>query len=352
MGSIVLTYLVVLIVARTYTWQAGIRDRDFRYENTISMWQPDPVIGFTNQRNFSDYCFGTVHVSTDEHGFRGDDRIPQTRAPAETRIIGLGDSVMWGTCVNESDSFLGRLRTKLQANSRQVEVINAGVVGYSTLQEYLLLKNHLLQFSPDIVFVNFCENDLLPTEDPFNRVRSVYINYLLQCLDDPELQWTANEQNALRELIWVFESPAPVHMTMTRTSIACRIMATRVFLNIPIERMAQLAEANEIRLIYLLIPPRDESLAYTHLSGTVKQVLDASQVTYLDLGPALKENRASIDESAAAAEPAGWLRGLADGLVPDVLAAIKLRQINSVQDKQNYICLLYTSDAADDFAVV
>jgi lysophospholipase L1-like esterase len=74
------------------------------------------------------------------------------------------------------------------------------------------------------------------------------------------------------------------------------------------------------------------------LSAIVKRVLDEYQVTYLDLGPLLQADRvAGNDQRSDAAETGGWLRLFAKQLLPDVFAAIRLRQINVVQEEQTYI---------------
>ena len=85
---------------------------------------------------------------------------------------------MWGSAVNESQSFLGILESKLARHPVGAEVINAGVVGYSALQEYLLFDLFLQGFAPDFLIVNFCQNDKLPSEDPHGMVREAYLDYL------------------------------------------------------------------------------------------------------------------------------------------------------------------------------
>jgi hypothetical protein len=124
-GSAAVAYVLVAVIGRVCAWQAGIHDREFRYENAINMWHTDPDTGFANKRNFSDYCFGTVEVTTNEHGFRGQQSTPPAKVPGSTRIVGIGDSVMWGTCVDRSESFLGRLQAKLDSQAGPTEVINA-----------------------------------------------------------------------------------------------------------------------------------------------------------------------------------------------------------------------------------
>lgn len=353
--SILVTYGLLLVGSRFYSWRAGIHDLHFRYENQIDMWRPDRATGFVNKRNFSDYCFGNVHVTTNEHGFRGQQSYAVTKAPGTTRIIGLGDSVMWGTSVDQAQSFLGFLSARLNSDSPQTEVINAGVVGYSTLQEYRLLESTLLDLSPDLVLINFCENDLLATEDPHGLVRDVYVDHIRQFVGDSGDTLSQPELHAIAELIHAFESPAPVHVSLGQTSIACRMMAMKLFLEIPIRRMAQITKDRNARLIYLLIPPRDDDDVYLQLAQMVKQILDEIHIAYLDLRPMLKGDRFNRGTAFPVPPPgqglgdlqngagSGWLARLEQRLLPDVRALKVVRQMDKLHREHNYIDFIHPS---------
>ncbi len=77
------------------------------------------------------------------------------------RILFLGDSIaFYGDDVD--DTFVGHLRSALrQAPGReQLDIINAGIKGFTNYQELLYLKKFGLKFEPDLVGVQFCLNDL------------------------------------------------------------------------------------------------------------------------------------------------------------------------------------------------
>jgi hypothetical protein len=83
--------------------------------------------------------------------------------PANTfRILMLGDSFTEGDGVFSYETFSKRLEEKLQAlsSSKRYEVINAGVGSYSSLLEYLYLKNYGLKLHPDLVILNFDLSDV------------------------------------------------------------------------------------------------------------------------------------------------------------------------------------------------
>ena len=77
------------------------------------------------------------------------------------RVLFMGDSVAaYGN--SGDDTFVGHAETSLHANPRfeKVDVINAGIKGYTNYQEVLFLKKFGLGFKPDLVGFEFCLNDL------------------------------------------------------------------------------------------------------------------------------------------------------------------------------------------------
>ena len=56
---------------------------------------------------------------------------------------------------------------------RRVEVVNAGVPGYNTLQERLLLEEKGLGLAPDLVAVSFFLNDAIPWSAPGPEARGL-----------------------------------------------------------------------------------------------------------------------------------------------------------------------------------
>jgi len=73
--------------------------------------------------------------------------------PDVFRIVVLGDSFMEAYQVPLEDSLPYRLEESLR--SRKVEVINLGVGGYGTAQEYLYLRDEGLRYQPDLVILAF-----------------------------------------------------------------------------------------------------------------------------------------------------------------------------------------------------
>jgi hypothetical protein len=97
--------------------------------------------------------------ATDRFGFREDRRLELDKANGVRRIVGIGDSWMWGSGVDNGETYLDVLDGMLKARAQPLEVINTGVVGYNAVQQVGALARKGLRFSPDIVVVGLCRND-------------------------------------------------------------------------------------------------------------------------------------------------------------------------------------------------
>ena len=98
-----------------------------------------------------------VRWHTNEDGFRG----PPLRESPEVRIIVYGDSNVHARFSPQPDTLTGQIERLLRnGGSREVEVLNAGVVGYGPDQSLLRLETDIERYRPDaIVFHLFTEND-------------------------------------------------------------------------------------------------------------------------------------------------------------------------------------------------
>jgi lysophospholipase L1-like esterase len=102
-----------------------------------------------------------------KQGFRGKDFIKEKKRNV-IRIVMLGDSVTEGMRIPAGKTFSDLLEVLLNqkaaqaGNALRYEVMNFGVGGYNTEAELELLKTKALEYSPDIVVLNYCFNDSEP----------------------------------------------------------------------------------------------------------------------------------------------------------------------------------------------
>lgn len=93
-------------------------------------------------------------------GLRGPET-SRAKPPGVFRILGLGDSFTFGIGVHARDTFLAELGRRLAAvaGPRAFEVLNAGVMGFDTVNEVALLRARGLALQPDLVVICFFLND-------------------------------------------------------------------------------------------------------------------------------------------------------------------------------------------------
>ena len=117
----------------------------YRFDSSLG-WFPVPAsVGtYTGSRR--------ITVRHNALGFRDREHGPK-RKP---RIAFVGDSFVWGYDVDEGERFTERL----QATLPDLEVLNLGISGFGTDQEFLLLEKVFDALRPDLVVLVFCaEND-------------------------------------------------------------------------------------------------------------------------------------------------------------------------------------------------
>ena len=105
--------------------------------------------------------FKGARIEINELGFRGK-VIPKQKGKNTVRIMGLGDSVMFGWGVGEGENFMEVLE-KLLTEAYPTcdwEIVNTAVPGYTTWMEVETLAEKGLDYLPDLVIINFVNNDL------------------------------------------------------------------------------------------------------------------------------------------------------------------------------------------------
>lgn len=101
-----------------------------------------------------------LQVVINEAGYRGPP-VAVSRIPGEFRIVCLGDSITMGLRVDEEMTYPRQLQGLLQARlpEMKVNVINGGVMGYTSRQGLYLFNSKFLSYRPDVVIWGFGFND-------------------------------------------------------------------------------------------------------------------------------------------------------------------------------------------------
>lgn len=111
------------------------------------------------------YNFKSVSGDIITQGFRGKKKYATEKPLGCYRIMAVGDSSTYGYGADKiEETYPFKLENILnsQKNKNNIvyEVINAGVPGYNTAQEFYYFKDRLINFKPNLVILGFMNNDL------------------------------------------------------------------------------------------------------------------------------------------------------------------------------------------------
>jgi lysophospholipase L1-like esterase len=120
-----------------------------------------------------------VAVAISSQGLR--DREYAVEKPAgTTRILVLGDSVVFGWGVRVEETFAKQLERLLREDGWRVEVLNTGVPSYDPTDEALYLRTAGLRYQPDVILVTVTTDDFLgraPEQQAFD-LRIILLDWL------------------------------------------------------------------------------------------------------------------------------------------------------------------------------
>ncbi len=154
-----------------------IADIPVAREPELIQWrQPSKELGWELIPNLNGRGFLGSTIQINSHGLRGNE-LARDKAKDVYRILGLGDSFTFGYGLNHEETYLFKLGALLNGNEMSVEVINAGVIGYSLYQslEYLKLKG--IHYAPDLIIFFYYIDDLTGITSQFDVAR-VYAELL------------------------------------------------------------------------------------------------------------------------------------------------------------------------------
>lgn len=140
-------------------YQPAAGDRDLNFADFIRTVDDDLVI--YELRPGVRGRFMGHELSINGLGMRDRER-NREKPPGVFRIIGLGDSHAFGWGVAQEETYLSRLEAMLQERNpgRRFEVLNLGVPGYNTVQELQIFTLRAAELSPDMVIINYVDNDM------------------------------------------------------------------------------------------------------------------------------------------------------------------------------------------------
>lgn len=191
------------------------------------------------------------------------------------RILCVGDSITFGEGVSLKKTYPKLLEKALQdKNFKNIEVINTGVPGYNTYEEFWYIKNKLLKLKPDMIILGFfMGND---PEDPVlvsnnkivikNKSNFPFVNYFNDQMNKKKLEKSGYWERYMSS-IW---DPNGPQWEKCRGSL---------------QGIKYLARENNIELLVLIIPSYKR-----HQEALFKQLISALEdldIKYVNAFPKL-----------------------------------------------------------------
>jgi lysophospholipase L1-like esterase len=209
-------------------------------------------------------------------GMRDRERVP-AKGPETFRVVGLGDSLMFGWGVRQEETFLALLEKELNARPSKAnfEIWNLAVPGYNSVQEVAMFAAKADSIRPDLVIVNWVGNDMdLPNflaERP--DVYSPRRSFLFELMRRRWRAWRGKRVSSSTLVPVPFdESSRLPNLTAEKVPARYRpLLGTENMLQ-ALDRLARLARQYGIRPVVLFdwnSPQADPAKAESHYSSRV-----------------------------------------------------------------------------------
>lgn len=286
-----LVLLVATVLLCCLALEAGLRivyrhSHDFSMEMwkyAVALKRPvsNPDLSFAHAPGKSAFLMG-VPVSINSHGLR-DREFSQTKAAGVYRIVTLGDSTTFGWGVPESQTVAKILEREMNrsglAGYRSVEVLNAGVGNYDTVQEY----NHYLTFDrafhPDLVILEYFINDPepVPSEKRMWLLGSSYLAAFVASRYDATLRYLGVLPNWESYYSNLYSDRNPGYARAKDALV----------------KLANATRADHARLLVTILPELHQinaSYPFAQEQQGIKDVLARNQIPCIDLLDGLRNH--------------------------------------------------------------
>ncbi|HSD11168.1 MAG TPA: SGNH/GDSL hydrolase family protein [Candidatus Binatia bacterium] len=236
----------------------------------------DPVLTFRNRRSAS---FPDAGVEINSLGIRGPE-IRDPKPPGVRRVLCLGDSCTFGAM----RPYPQILQTMLDERAPGAfEVVNAGVIGYTSLHGLEWFERDLARLQPDVVTLYFGWNDMWREKD--SAVRGWFKSRI-----------AGEPQPRLRSYLWDAASRGFVFLANTFGWSALQVPPEQY--RAVLERFAALGRAQGFTVLYLTAPSGFDG------DHTPQWLIDHGFVARGDSAPALRRTYNHIVTEVAAREKA------------------------------------------------
>jgi lysophospholipase L1-like esterase len=265
-------------------------ERMYRRDSAL-VWRLRPDLDLQASNWLRPPAWGPVpvyRIRTDRSGLRD----LHSKAPhTGLRILCLGDSSTFGWGVEESETFARQTEAMLRAShpAANVQVVNAGIPGYSSHQGLRFLRDELLELEPDVLVVSF----------GFNDSRSAATT------DREQAEQRATVLGRLDALVSPLYGYRLLQLALGSGS-AASLASQHKTLRVPIDdyranllEMLRIARANEIEAIFAPVVMPAE------YRDALREVAESEEVRLVDAMPTLVQSLQELTRGEAPAALAG-----------------------------------------------
>jgi lysophospholipase L1-like esterase len=225
----------------------------------------------------------SCRIDTNSDGFRNE-KVDYRRNERSFRILCIGDETTLGLGVKQSETWTKILQNIIRTRFHFfiTEVINAGGVGYSSLQGVEMMKEYCEKYKPEIVVVSFLHNDYsLETKPDAERIPQ-----------SPTQRKTAkflyNSKIFLYLRSCLFDKLEPSGRVSAEYMVTPRVSPAQFRTNL--EQIASIARINGAVVIFVNLQTRLSDKEPAIYRRIVKDIADKSGL-YLDINPDFVKNR-------------------------------------------------------------
>lgn len=291
----ILSFFVFLIIfgfaIEFYYWQLEKKGSNWHDPNTTF----DPIIGWVPIRNI--YIDNWGGITTNTNGFRSSEVIRSKKT-----IALLGDSVVWGYGISDSETVSHHLEKRVNGSGYQVQ--NLGVSGYDIGQYYLYLQRNInkLDSLDNLILFITSGNDLRDsaTNSLWGKRKPLYIinNSKLVLTEVPIYKYCFRNVISKSYLINRLSKKNKMFKKKINNlagDITIDFDQSKQAINLLVDMIYSIAEEKESSFHIMLVPLKDDFDKRTESLVWFEQYLKSSKYNYINVFDIIKRSKLDVD---------------------------------------------------------
>jgi len=199
------------------------------------------------------------------------------------RIAILGDSFIWGDAVPDSVIWTKKLEKKFVDNGYDVEILNWGLSGWSTLDQFQFLKEDGISFNFDYLIFSFVNND--PVMDSSYHKRLIHNSGFLY-------------KKIIKPIEYIFPNTVSFCLDLTNNFLSSysdhgylNWLNNNVYSEKNLKKYSRLlqnikhfCDKNEIKFLFVMTPENHNPIIEEYFNKIIV-LFNQNQIPYLNLFP-------------------------------------------------------------------